>query len=267
MPQLYEVTQHSYPGGNSRKVTDPAAGRADMLSRAFEQKYQKLYDVFVPTVEAAGLKYRLEETNSYYNGGAKDVSNTYASSLWALSYMYWWLDHDAQGINFHTGDQVAAGEVQTPCWYAIFWKTGSSLDIHPIAYALAAFHVAAQGTLVPVKLSSAPDSLEAFATVRHDGELYITLINKNFGSTAKEVDTEIQLPAGYTHADTMTLESPNAQVAATSGVRLGGSSIKSDGTWAGRWTKTPVNRQQHSFTVHLKPASAVIVKMTLLKKQ
>lgn len=113
MPQLYQVVQHSYPGGNSRKLTDPAAARANMLSANFEHDYQHLYDAFVPTALSSGVQYRIEETNSYYNGGAKDVSNTFASSLWALSYMYWWLAHDAQGINFHTGDQVAAGEAQT----------------------------------------------------------------------------------------------------------------------------------------------------------
>lgn len=266
MPQLYQITQHSYPGGNSRRVSDASAGRANILSSAFEKNYQKLYDVFAPTVEAAGLKYRLEETNSYYNGGAKDVSNTFASSLWALSYMYWWLDHDAQGINFHTGDQVAAGEVQTPCWYATFWKTPAGLDIHPIAYALAAFHLAGHGTLIPVKLSAAPDSLEAFATIQRDGELYVTLINKNFGNTAKQVDTEIQFPPGYAYANTMTLDAPDAQVAATTGIRLGGSLIHPDGTWSGRWTKIPVNQQQGFIKLHLQPASAVIVRMATSTK-
>jgi hypothetical protein len=260
MPQLLQITQHSYPGGNSRKVSDASAARADMLSNAFEQKYQKLYDVFVPTVQAAKLKYRLEETNSYYNGGAKDVSNTFASSLWALSYMYWWLDHDAQGINFHTGDQVAAGEIQTPCWYATFWKTSAGLDIHPIAYALAAFHVAGHGTLIPVKLSAAPDSLEAFATLQQAGELYITLINKNFGNE-KQVDTQIQLPYGYSYANIMTLEAPNAQIAATTGIRLGGSLIQPDGAWSGRWTKIPVSQGQGYVRLHLKPASVTIIRL------
>lgn len=96
LPHLYQIAQHSYPGGNSRKVTDPAEARAMMLSPKFVSSYQHLYDIFVPTAKAASVRYRLEETNSFYNGGAKDVSNTFASSLWALRYLYWWLAHDAR---------------------------------------------------------------------------------------------------------------------------------------------------------------------------
>lgn len=266
LPELYQVTQHSYPGGNSRKVSDPSTARAAMLSNAFEQEYQKLYDVFVPTAKTAGVQYRIEETNSYYNGGVRDASNTFASSLWALSYMYWWLAHDAQGINFHTGDQVAAGEVQTPCWYATFWNTPHDLDIHPIAYALAAFHLADHGALVPVQLSSAPDFVEAFATIAPNGDVYLTLINKSFEATAKKVDLRVQLPQGLVNVDTMTLTAPKAQIAATSGIQLGGASINSDGHWAGRWTQVS-NKQSHStVALTLSPATALIVKMSSAKR-
>jgi len=127
------VTQHSYPGGNGKKITDPAAQRLRILSPAFQEIYQKLTDSFVPAVMNAKMQYRIEETNSFYNGGAKDVSNTYASSLWALNYLYWWGAHHSQGVNFHTGDFVSAGPVQTICWYGIFHTLpGGDYEIRPI---------------------------------------------------------------------------------------------------------------------------------------
>ena len=261
IPQLYQVVQHSYPGGNSRKVTDPAAARANMLSASFEHDYQHLYDTFVPTALSSGVQYRIEETNSYYNGGAKDVSNTFASSLWALSYMYWWLAHDAQGINFHTGDQVAAGETQTPCWYAIFWNAPHGLEIHPIAYALAAFHIAGHGKLIPIDLSSKSDSLEAYATVADDGTIYLTAINKSFGSTGKQESLNIALPQGYAKVETMTLQAPKSDVAATIGIQLGGASIQPDGLWSGRWSKASL-KHHNNVQLTLPPATALIVRMT-----
>ena len=71
-----------------------------MLSPAWQQIYQKYYDEFVPGVKAANMPYRLEEGNNFYNGGAKDVSDTYASAMWGLDYLYFWAAHGSQGINF-----------------------------------------------------------------------------------------------------------------------------------------------------------------------
>ncbi len=260
MPQLYEVTQHAYPGGNGMKVADPAAARVKMLSAGFENSYQRLYDVFVPNAIAAGVKYRIEETNSFYNGGAKNVSNTYASSLWALSYLYWWLEHDAQGVNFHTGDQVAAGEVQTPCWYATFWNTPTGLDVHPIAYAMTAFHLAATGRLVHVTVSPAPEGVEAYATVSPRDDVYLTFLNKNSGPEAAAVQLRIPLPAGYSSAESMTLEAPGANIAATSGIRLGGASIESNGTWTGHWSR--IKAGGHSVSLILPSATAIVLHLS-----
>lgn len=267
LPQLYEVTQHSYPGGNSGKVTGPEAGRAAMLSAAFPEDYERLYKVFGPAANQARVKYRIEETNSYFNGGAKDVSNTFASSLWALSYLYWWLDHDAQGLNFHTGDQVAAGEIQTPCWYATFWNTPSGLDVHPIAYAMAAFHLADGGKLTPVTLSKTTPGVEVFATVNPAGDIFLTIIDKNFGEAAKPVAFRLSLPSGYGAVTEMALHAPGANVAATSGVTLGGGTIESDGRWNGRWTKVAVDPGLHSVTIDLPAATAMVLKLNAPPKR
>src|SRR5439155_7730428 len=114
------ISQHSYPGGSAPKVIDPAAGRDLMLSPDWLTGYQKFYDSFAPAAIENGLRFRLEETNSFFHGGAKDVSDSFASALWALDYMHWWAFQGAAGLNFHTGDQVAAGENMKPCWYATF---------------------------------------------------------------------------------------------------------------------------------------------------
>src|SRR5439155_25020148 len=89
------ISQHSYPGGSGSKVTDPVTGRDKLLAPAITASHQKMYDTFVPTAIEKKLPYRLEETNSYFNGGAQNVSNTQGAALWALDYLHWWAAHDA----------------------------------------------------------------------------------------------------------------------------------------------------------------------------
>ena len=103
------LTQHAYFGGNSRLVKDQAAARGAMLSRQWAGKYWEMAGGMMVISGEHKLPYRIEETNSFYNGGAKDVSNSFASALWGLDYLYWWASHGASGLNFHTGDKVAAG--------------------------------------------------------------------------------------------------------------------------------------------------------------
>jgi len=258
--KVVAVTQHSYPGGDSRKVADPAAGRELMLSPRFVRQYQKLYDAFVPSVQKEGLSYRIEETNSFYNGGAENVSNTYASALWSLDYLYWWAAHQASGVNFHTGDKVAAGEQQTPCWYATFWNKPEGLKIHPIAYAIKAFDLGSHGKLLPAEVTAGSPALTAYAVLGADRTLYVTLINKD-KSAAATVDVHVKAQGVRGKPAAMLLTAPKADIAATEGVKLGGGTIASDGGWDGKWKTIASRKTQISLTVE--PASAVVVKLAL----
>ena len=87
------ISQHDYPGGDARKVTDPAAARDKILSPAMDEHYAKFAENFVPAVASNGLACRLEEANSFYDGGATEVSDTFAAALWALNYQWWWAAH------------------------------------------------------------------------------------------------------------------------------------------------------------------------------
>src|ERR1700722_10985310 len=129
--KIKEINEHAYVGLTARKWVSPdpqrdaeltAQARDLMLSDDWVKLYQGVYDGFVPAVLADKLPYRMEETNTFFNGGVKDASDTFTAALWALDYMYWWASHGAGGINFHTGDTVAAGQDVTPCRYAGYWS-------------------------------------------------------------------------------------------------------------------------------------------------
>lgn len=254
------ITQHAYFGGNGKTVTDPAAQRQRIISPQFADRYEKFAQKFVPAVEAAHMQYRIEETNSFYNGGAKDVSNTFASSLWALKYLYWWAAHKSQGVNFHTGDFVAAGPVQTICWYGIFHTLpGGGYEIRPIAYAMKAFDLTSHGSLVPVSGLPATSAVSGYAVVdRASHELYFTLIND--GDTIAAIT--LNPKTHFSHAESMLLAAPDGNLAATTGVTLGGAQISGSGQWSGKWSHQKLDHGD--LRVTLKPRTALLLKASLL---
>ena len=50
-----------------------------------------------------GIPYRISECNSFFNGGAAGVSNSYASSLWVLDFLFNAAMGGATGVNMHGG--------------------------------------------------------------------------------------------------------------------------------------------------------------------
>jgi hypothetical protein len=256
------ISQHDYPGGDGRNVKDPAAARARILSAAMDEHYSKFADVFVPAIASNGLPYRLEEANSFYDGGALDVSDTFAAALWGLNYLWWWAAHGASGINFHTGDKVAARDDNAPCKYAVFWTSPKGYNIHPLGYALKMFSAGSRGTLLPAAIAN-PDNLNlsVFCTRADEKTIYATLINKENGSSAR--DANITLIPGFARAggQVMFLAAPDADISLKTGVTLGGAEIADDAGWKGKWTSLSKPSKDGKFSVKLPAATAAIVKL------
>lgn len=260
------ITEHLYAGGAGNKVPSPEYGRDRMLgdeswgSNSFPKAYQKLYNSFVPMALSNGIPYRLEEVNNYFNGGATNVSNTFASALWGLDFMYWWAEHQAAGLNFHTGDRVAAGNSLLPSKYTAFFSTTNGYMVRPLGYGIKAFDLGRHGSFVPVKISGADGlNLRAYAVLGTDKTLYVTLINNEHGEKARAAVVTLN-GANFSHAETVSLTQASSDVAATNGVTLGGAEITTDGSWAGNWKQVDgVKNGNVSITVP--SASAVVVKL------
>ena len=257
------VTEHLYAGGAGGKVPTPEIGRDRMLSDDFARVYQKLYDSFAPMALSNGLPYRLEEVNNYYNGGATNVSNTFASALWGLDFMYWWAEHGASGVNFHTGDRVAAGNTLLPSKYTAFYSTANGYVVRPLGYGIKAFELGAGGSFIPATVSNKDNVNLAVYAVFGSGRysLNVTLINKEHGPGARDVRVHLEAATSpFTHAKIISLSQASGDVAATTGVTLGGAQIKNDGSWDGNWKLLPSNKTG-AFTITVPAASAVIVEL------
>lgn len=259
--QIALITQHAYPGASGRSVTDPGAARSAMLSPAWVADYQRFYDSFVPAVEAAHARYRIEETNSFFHGGAKDVSDTFAAALWGLDYLYWWAAHGAAGLNFHTGDRVAAADESTTCYYAVFLTTSSGYSIQPLGYAIEAFQLGGHGRSLPVHIESIAEAPNVTAyAVSGRSSIYLTVINKENGAAARNVRVSIAAGAEYRQAGLLRLESPGHDLSAKTGVTLGGAPIQQNGAWDGHWETISSESGSGRFLVTVPASSAAILR-------
>ena len=261
------ITQHEYAGGAGGKVTDPVQGRNDMLSPAWQQKYDEYNQKFGAPLMAKGIPWRLEEANNFYNGGADNVSNSMAASLWGLDYLYWYAAHGGVGINFHNGDQVAAGQNMTaPCHYASFTTTDDGYIAHPLAYGIKMFTLGSKGQLVGSTVTPDPSAadlnLACYAVLGDDKALYVTIINKEHGDNGREADVTIKSNGNFSAGQTIALTSPNNDVSALDGLTIGGASIQHDGTLQEKWTPLTIPPAPVTLDVKVPPSSVTLVKLT-----
>jgi hypothetical protein len=270
---LAMASDHYYFLGSGRAgEKDPAATRARFLQDSLHSDYEKDYARVGAVLAARGVPYRIDEMNSCYNGGARDASDTYASTLWALDCTHWWTAHHILGVNYHTGDSVGRDGGFGAANYAAFVHRddGNGFDIRPQAYALLAFTQAARGRPLDVNVTTLSDfNFDAYAYRDGDGSFYVTLINKSFGNNANTAAVSLQWLSGGSRRGKwmrMDLVQASDDIAAKSGVTLGGAEIGPDGIWQGKWKKTKVKHTKSGDDIiQVAPTSAAILHFTPAK--
>ncbi len=249
--RLAYVTQHEYSFGPASQVRDAGAARDRMLA---QDGYTAWYQRFVPAALARGFHYRIEEASNYSNGGALDVSDTYAAALWSLDYLYWWCAHQALGINFHTGDFQN---------YSAFKTVTGGYAARPLAYGMLAFGLGGHGRFIPASVAPGVPGgvLHVYATTAA-GITTTTVINRTHGATARDARVTLTVPAGtgaFT-AESCALAVAGGDAAAKTGITVGGAAIATDGQWHGVWT--PLSAVAGQAVVAVPAASAVLVRFT-----
>lgn len=250
-PSFGYIFSHFYIGGSSarktvRQIID------GMLSPAWDNvKNPKYYQIVGAAAVSNGIPYRLTEFNNYVAPfpGVWGGNNAFATSLFALDGMHWWAEHDCSGVNFHT----VVGKYNG----TIYCDTNGNYQVWPIAYGIKAFDVGSHGRVTPITIAN-PDhlNLTAYAVTGTNGDLYVTIINKEHGIGARSASVTINA-GGFASAKSavMFLTAPNGDVEATHGMTLGGAAITNDGPWRGQWTTL------NSANVTVPAASAAIVKI------
>jgi hypothetical protein len=245
------ATIHRYPLKRCDTSQHPTI--AELLSDSSTRAYAAGLSSLVHAAHSHGASFRLDEMNSVSCGGAVGVSNTFASSLWALDAMFELAHAGVDGVNVHTRqvpNQLFTFTESRGQWHAI---------VEPDYYGLLAFAQAAPPGSKLLKVDGyTRGPTHIWATRAPDGTERVVVINMA-SHGAETIDVKIRSSAGTATLSRLTASS----LAATSRVSLGGQSFAANttsGLLAGRSRTTSVVRTARgAYPVTVPAASAAIL--------
>jgi len=170
--------------------------------------------------QSVDVPYRFAETNSFYNGGAPNVSDSYASALWVIDHLFACALNGAQGINLHGGGDSTG---YTP----IADSNGVVVGARPEFYGVTLFTLAGQGTLQQTTINAGGLNATAYAIQAANGALSIIINNKD---QAQTLNVTLQLPQPAQSATLIQMTGPALD--STTGILIQGSAIQPDGTFS-----------------------------------
>ena len=199
-----------------------------------------------------GADFRINEVNSFYGGGKPGVSDTFASALWCLDFMFQVAAYGCEGVNLETDiNQMAWVSHYSP----IFRDASGQLIARPEYYGMLAFAVAGKGALVKLTASPTDANLTTYATRNSAGSLWVTAVNKDL---SRQVTLELVLPPGRSKAEAYRLTAPS--IGSRDQVTLARAQVSAQGAWSpGPAEKIVVSEAVASLQVPA--ASAVLVRL------
>jgi hypothetical protein len=236
------LTHHYY-----REGQNPGSTIGKLLG--VDPKLQPQLDQLRAASQRCGVPYRICEVNSFSGGGRPGVSDTMASALWVLDYMFTLATNNCGGVNMETGvNQLGFISSYSP----IGDDEQGHYSAKPEYYGMLAFSVAGRGELLQTEVGPATAEIKAYATRSKDSALTVTLLNKGATGAMLHLDTK----SSSRQASVIRLEGP--AVDARTQVTLGGAEITPAGTWkASEQQVLPVPNGQ--LTIPLAAASAAIL--------
>jgi len=249
------LTAHHYIMGQA----NPAATIETMLAE--EKKYQGALASFADTMKAHRIDWRMCETASFSGGGKDGVSNTFASALWVLDYLFVLASYGCAGVNMETGvNHLGKISYYTPITDDLNGHYGAA----PEYYGLLAFAQAGFGGMSPVTVKANGVNLTAWS-VRdiNTAQRVVVVINKDAAQDAdisiKGINMEgpnIKPNVVMKRGRAMRLTGP--ALTARDGILLGGAPVAADGTWSGAKYE-PVKVANGTASLRVPAASAALV--------
>jgi hypothetical protein len=199
---------------------------------------------------AAGIKdgYRLTEANSFYDGGAPHISNTFGTALWAIDFLFANARLGSSGVNFHGGGA-------SPGYTPIADNGRSVIEVRPEYYGMLLFSFMGDGRLQSLSQSPSELAVSAYAVTGH-GRTCVMLVNKE---PSAKIAVEIVPGMRAEAVQMMTLSAP--ALSSVSGIALNGAPIKPDGSWRPRLSAT-ASVSSGRVNVALDPVSAVLLRIS-----
>jgi hypothetical protein len=241
--ELVLLTQHYYRAAGY----DPTATASFLIS----PDTQLIGELAILNTGAQqlGIPYRMSECNSYYHGGAPGVSNSYASSLWVIDFLFDVALGGAAGVNLHGGGNA-------PGYTPIADDSGAVIEVRPEYYGLLLFSMAGPGDLLQTQLSVGGGvDAAAYAVRSANGTLNLVVVNKD---ELQSLNLTIETPQTIRTATLQTMT--GSSLAALTGVTIGGATVNSDGSFAPASPETlPASENQAICTIQALSAALISI--------
>jgi hypothetical protein len=236
---------------------DPAAESYPTLAKLLNPSATAaVMNTVAPMVAIAhrrGLKFRIDETNAVTCAGEPDVSNTFASALWALESLFEMAQVGVDGVNIHTW-RGSEGRVFDLTQTGGQWAA----TVAPEYYGMLMFARAVpSGSRLLATTQSSTGPVVSWAVRAPDHSTRVVLVND---SLVQSGSTLVRGPAGAGAASLQRLLAPSA--GATGGVTLAGQSFgisTSTGQLTGPLQVTTLKPRGGAYAVSLPAASAVLL--------
>jgi hypothetical protein len=205
--------------------------------------------------QSIDLPFRIDACSSYPNGGVANVSNAYASSLWAIDMIFNSALGNASGLNFNAGSNA----IDSP----IADTLDTVISAQPIYYGLLIATLAGQGSLLSTQLSAASLNVTSYAVSNPDGGLSLLIVNKD---ATQNLDLSIALPFTMTSATLLQMTQLSAgattpDLTALSGVTIQGAAVATDGAFTPN-TAYALTVTGEQLSCYVPALSAVLIQLT-----
>jgi hypothetical protein len=241
------LTQHYYRGSNSAPTST-----AELLITPDGRIIYEL-SLLKACLQNTGIPCRIAECNSFDSGGVPGVSDSYASSLWVIDYLFNCAQGGSCGANFHGGGN-------SPGYTPIADLDGTVIEARPLYYGILFFTLAGQGLVYATQVSAGSLNVTAYAVQPQSGGLNLVIVNKD---PTQNLQLTAQLPKSFDSASLLQMTQWSAgnsgpELTATEGVTIQGATVNLGGTFvAGAAYSLNTNGSQISCYV---PAlSAVLI--------
>ena len=229
------LTQHYYRDYYSASGGAPTPTAAFLISP--DSQLTGELAILDGGAQQLSIPYRISECNSFNNGGVPGVSNSYASSLWVIDFLFDVALGGGTGVNIHGGGR-------SPGYTPIADDDGGVVEARPEYYGLLLFALAGPGTLLETQLAAGTVDATAYAVRTASGGLNLVVVNKD---TVQNMTLTIATNQNIQSATLQTMT--GASLAATSGVTIQGATVNPDGSFfpASADTLTPAGTQTTCF--------------------
>jgi hypothetical protein len=245
------LTGHHYPLG-CHSVPAPTIARLLALRvRRAEGTSLRLY---LSVSRASGTPFRLDEANTVSCGGKAGISNTFASTLWAVDYIARTMAAGAVGINLQGAPANCLG-YSPVCAPTPRQLAGGALIVQPEWYALLLSRDLVGDRPLRAIVAANPANVDVFAFRGAHGQLHVVVVDDD-PAGGRHAVIKLRLGPRFGAATVLALTGPSA--AATSGIRLGGRGVERDGGWSAPARLEHSPNRAGVVTLDVSPASAML---------